>query len=82
MHRSMRSLAVLSATTALALTGAGAAYACDGSPNTSGTYPGEMSGTYPGETTTTSTTTSSSTTATSAGTRQAARHARRHARRA
>jgi len=65
---------------ALALTGAGAAWACDGtqSGSSAGTYPGESSsaGTYPGETTTSS----ASTTSTTNTTRHARRH-RAHARR-
>jgi len=72
-------MAAMAIASALALTGAGAAWACDGTGTSAGTYPGESSsaGTYPGETTTAS----SSTTTTTNTTRHARRlraHTRHH----
>jgi hypothetical protein len=73
MRKARRSMAAMTVVSALALTGAGAAWACDGTNGPSGSTPG----TYPGE----STTTTSTGTSTAAGTTSTTRHARRaHAR--
>jgi hypothetical protein len=81
MTKARRPMAAMAIASVLALSGAGAAWACDGSGggpsgSSAGTYPGESSsaGTYPGETSTTSSD-SAGTTATAAST--TTRHARR-----
>jgi Glycosyl hydrolase catalytic core len=77
--KARRPLATMAIASALALTGAGAAWACDGSGSSAGTYPGESSsaGTYPGETTTSSTSSTTTTSNTVRHTRRHHRHARR-----
>jgi hypothetical protein len=81
MTKARRPMAAMAIASVLALSGAGAAWACDGSGggqsgSSAGTYPGESSsaGTYPGETGTTSSD-SAGTTATAAS--ATTRHARR-----
>lgn len=79
MTRARRPMAAMAIASVLALSSAGAAWACDGSGGSgAGTYPGESSGssagTYPGET--------AGTTATAAGaTTRHARKQRAHRRR-
>ena len=55
MKQPSRKLVTIAVTSVLALSGAGAAYACDGNGGP-GTYPGDGSGTYPADTSTTGTT--------------------------
>jgi hypothetical protein len=74
-----RPLAVAALSTALALSGAGAAFACgDSGGNQPGSYD-NSAGSYDGATSTTS---SDSTTATSASKQHVRKHGKRHSRRA
>ncbi|WP_445148769.1 hypothetical protein [Baekduia sp. Peel2402] len=80
MDLTRRPLAVAAATGLIALSGAGAAYACGGSgSDTAGTYPGQTdtAASYPSDTTTTTSTTATSAAKKKAATRHRTKHAKR-----